>query len=258
MLIKRILHRRTNGRRRHNKRRGAASIFGVLIGVGILITVILPSQLYIREVENYYERKVKEAIDLDIVRSKEDIEVIAFPVDENSTFLRLEVENKGEVSASIILLMIKDDSTDLDVDLSVGESKTLGPYNVSVQTNSSYYIKIITSRGNTFSSLTGTLFYGEGTWYTPSLGISVNIANDKGKYYILVSNATWSDDYTTLGQDQGDLGKYFEVKTGGLYTVVCQKESGGWVDLPGTPMNVDIQWPEGTPIVYIYTSGLGI
>jgi hypothetical protein len=220
------------------------------------MTVILPSQIYIREVETFYERKVKETAEEDIVRSKEDLDVLAYPVDENSTFIRLEIENKGEVSSSIILLWIKNEHVELDVDLSVGESVTLGPYNVSVETNSSYHIKVITARGNTFSSLTGTLFYGDGIWYTPSLGISVYIANDKGKYHILVYNGTWSDEYWTLGQDQGDLIWYSEVNTGGSYTVVCQKMSGGWTNLPGTPMNVEIQWPEGTPIVYVYTSGL--
>jgi hypothetical protein len=220
------------------------------------MTVILPSQIYIREVETFYERQVKETAEEDIVRSKEDLDVLAYPVDENSTFIRLEIENKGEVSSSIILLWIKNEHVELDVDLSVGESVTLGPYNVSVETNSSYHIKVITARGNTFSSLTGTLFYGDGIWYTPSLGISVYIANDKGKYHILVYNGTWSDEYWTLGQDQGDLIWYSEVNTGGSYTVVCQKMSGGWTNLPGTPMNVEIQWPEGTPIVYVYTSGL--
>lgn len=243
-------------KKRTGKRRGAASIFGVLIGVAILITVIMPSQIYIRQVENLYERRVKEAKDEDIIRAKEDLDVIAYPINENSTFIRLKVENKGEMSTSIVMMWVKNECIDLDVDLSVGESTTLGPYNVSVETNSSYHIKVITARGNTFSSLTGTLFYGEGTWYTPSLGISVYIANDKGKYHILVYNGTWSDEYFTLGQDQGDLIRYFEVNTGGSYTVVCQKQSGGWQNLPGTPMNVEILWPEGTPIVYVYTTGL--
>jgi hypothetical protein len=235
-----------------------ASIFGVLIGVAILMTVILPSQIYIRQVETFYERQVKEAKEEDIIRSKEDLDVIAYPINENSTFIRLDVENKGEASSSLILLWIKNECVELDVDISVGETVTLGPYNVSVETNSSYHIKTITSRGNTFSSLTGTLFFGDGTWYTPSLGISVYIANDKGKYHILVYNTTWSDEYYTQGLDFGDLIWYSEVNTGGLYTVVCQKQSGGWTNLPGTPINVEIQWPEGTPIIYVYTSGLEI
>ena len=255
MPMAHILHNRLEIRKGSYRRRGMASIFGVLIGVAILMTVILPSQIYIRQVETFYERQVMEAKEEDIIRSKEDLDVIAIPINENSTFITLTVENRGEASSSLILLWIKNECLELDADISVGETVTLGPYNVSVETNTSYHIKAITSRGNTFSSLTGTLYYGDGTWYTPSLGISVYIANDKGKYHILVYNGTWSDEYYTVGIDFGDLISYFEVKTGGSYTVVCQKQSGGWTNLPGTPMNVEIQWPEGSPIVYVYTSG---
>ena len=70
---------RKNKRKRQRNRRGISSIFGVIIGVSILITVIMPAQLYIRQVDSYYERQLKEAEERDIERLKEDLKVIAYP-----------------------------------------------------------------------------------------------------------------------------------------------------------------------------------
>ena len=78
MHIIHMLFRKNKRKRQHN-RRGVSSIFGVIIGVSILITVIMPAQLYIRQVDSYYERQLKEAEERDIERLKEDLKVIAYP-----------------------------------------------------------------------------------------------------------------------------------------------------------------------------------
>ena len=59
MHIIHMLFRKNKRKRQHN-RRGISSIFGVIIGVSILITVIMPAQLYIRQVDSYYERQLKD------------------------------------------------------------------------------------------------------------------------------------------------------------------------------------------------------
>ncbi len=42
------------------KKRGVASVLGILIMVGILMTSILPTFIYVNEVNNYYDRAVVE------------------------------------------------------------------------------------------------------------------------------------------------------------------------------------------------------
>jgi hypothetical protein len=141
--------------------------------------------------------------------------------------------------------------------LQIGETKTLGPFEVTLVENTSYPVRIVTDRGNVFGSDAGNMIYStSGIWFTPSLGVNVYISNDKGKYYIKVSNSTWSAEYLTEGQDFGDLMVFFDVKTNGYYYVQMRKNSSSGPHLPGSPMMVEIHWPGGTPIVYIYTSGL--
>ena len=116
---------------------------------------------------------------------------------------------------------------------------------------------VITERGNLFGSNAGNMIYSSsGIWFTPSLGINVYIANDKGKYYIEVSNATWSQEYNTQGQDFGDVIVLFDVDKIDTYHVICKKNSPSGPNLPGTPVDVSITWPDGSPIIFVITSGL--
>lgn len=133
----------------------------------------------------------------------------------------------------------------------------IGPYTVDLLANTSYPVKVITERGNLISSNAGNIIYTtQGIWFTPSLGINVYISNDKGKYYIQISNSTWSQEYNTQGQDFGDLVVLFDVETIDTYHVICKKNSDSGPNLPGTPLDVTITWPDGSPIVFVYTSGL--
>jgi len=41
--------------------------------------------------------------------------------------------------------------------------------------------------------------------------------------------------------------------------VTIQKHKGGnWVDLPGTPVTVEMVYPNGSPLVYVYADGTEI
>ena len=135
----------------------------------------------------------------------------------------------------------------------------MGPYTVDLISGTSYPVKVTTERGNIFTTNSGTIYYEDGTWYTTSLGISVNINNNKGKFEIEI----YDDEdflvgyYKTLGEDEGDLEKYFEVSYPGTYTVYVSEFTGkNWVPLDNTPAEVQILWPGGTPIVFLYLIGL--
>ncbi|HUS77936.1 MAG TPA: hypothetical protein VM050_04670 [Patescibacteria group bacterium] len=225
-----------------------------------MFTAIIPMQLVMKQADVLYERGVQEFDRKGDERDLENIYMYAYPPTEESTQLKVVVDNVGSVGARVVRVWVKDTIYPVDSLISTGGSATLGPFNISVQENTSYPVKAVTDRGNIYSSRSGSLFYGDGIWYTASLGISVTVANDKGKFHIKVNNETWSaPEYWTTGMDFGDLMKFFEVAKPDTYAVTVQKSTGGgWVDLPGTPVLMEIRWPDGSPIVFVYTSGLDV
>jgi len=242
-----------------SKRKGISTLLGTLIFIGVLFSAIIPMELVMKQADTYYTQAVKVNSQFEYEKASEDMKMYAYPVGDTSNEIRVKVDNRCEIPIEIIRLWIRDEYIEINESVSVGGSETFGPYTVDLQEDTSYPIRVVTGRGNIFGSISDNLYYGDGVWYTPSLGISINIANEKGKYYLKVSNATWSEEYTTQGQDFGDLIKYFEVSEPGNYYVVARKSTGGgYQDLPGTPMTVVIQWPDGTPIVFVYTSGLDL
>ena len=239
-------------------RRGMGTLLGILIFVGILFSSIIPLQLYVKANRNLLLSSEREAFVGDEYREQEDIYVLAYPINATSDQLCLRVENKGAIPVVIKNVWIKDAFESLDFNMVPGQEEVFGPFTVVLEENSSYPVKVVTDRGRIFSSDTGNLAYIEGTWVTPSLGVSVQIANNLGKYYIKVSNETWSSYYQTQGMDQDDVLVFFDVKTNGEYYVVCKKNSSTGPDLPGTPMMVEILYPGGPPVVFIYTSGYDV
>ena len=236
-----------------------STILGTIIFIGILFSAVIPMQLVMKQADTLYTQLLHEVNQADEDRLNEDLLMYAYPIEESSNELRIKVVNKCEIPITLTRFWIKDNYTEINNSVNVGGSATLGPYAVELVENTSYPIKVVTERGNVVRSASDSLYYADGIWYTPSLGISINIANDKGKYYIRVSNTTWYAEYNTQGQDFGDLIKYFEVAEPGYYNVVTRKSTGGgWLNLPGTPMTIEIKWPDGTPIVYVYTSGLDL
>lgn len=236
-------------------RRGIGSTLGIVIFVGILFSTIMPLQLYIKENRNLVLSSRRESDNEEYYRELEDLYVLAYPTNSTSNLMMLRVENKGAVPINIKNIWIRDECTPIDVDIVTGQKEVLGPYSFVLENNVSYPVKVLTERGRIFSSITGNLEFIDGTWITPSRGISVQIANTLGKYYIQVSNETWNTYYQTLGMDQDDVLVFFDVQTNGEYYVICKKNGPTGPDLPGTPLVVEINYPGGSPVVFIYTSG---
>jgi archaellum component FlaF (FlaF/FlaG flagellin family) len=232
-----------------------ATILGVILFVSILYSSIVPMFLTFQQAENYKKRGIEERDRLDQVRENEELDIFAYPVNTTSNQLRIRIGNTGHSIVEIKRIWIQDTLYNVTDTVNIGETEVFGPYTVDLVENASYPVKAVTGNGNVFSADMISLVYTDGQWYTPSLGINVYISNEKGKYYILVNNATWSDYYQTLGMDFGDLIQYFEVVTSGIYTVTCRRNDVNGTLLPGTPVNVEIQWPDGPPIIYVYTSG---
>jgi archaellum component FlaF (FlaF/FlaG flagellin family) len=244
-------------------KRGVSTVLGTLIFVGILFTTVVPMYLVMRQADTMYNQKVASMDSVDQERAREAIIVYSYPLNLTSSRVEVRVDNMGSLAVTLERVWINDAYYTLNKTISSMETSVLGPYTVTLPPkpgNCSIDVKVSTGRGNVFPSSSGIMYYSDGTWYTASLGISVNIANSQGKYHIHISNMTWSRDYLSGGTEFGDVIRWFEVSTPGTYTVTVQKYQGGktWVNLAGTPINVVIIWPGGSPIIYVYTSGIGV
>jgi len=237
-------------------KRGIGSTLGVIFFIAILFSTIVPLQLFIKEHKHLLIRTVNEMEVEDNYRKLEKMYVLGYPVNLTSNQILVKVENKSPIPISVERVWIKDEPQYVDATLDPGNITIFGPYSITLEENTNYGVKVSTNRGRIFTSETGYLTYIDGTWITPTLGVSVQIANKLGKYYIEVFNSTWSSYYKTLGQDQDDVLVFFDVKTNGQYSIICRKNSITGPDLPGTPTIVDINYPGGPPVVFIYTSGL--
>jgi hypothetical protein len=232
------------------------TILGTLIFISIFFTAIIPMQLVMLQTDTMESQILQEQEFYDNEKEQEKLSLIAYPTTTTSNNLKIRVENHGNINIQLERLWIKNNQIPLNETLQIGETKTLGPFEVTLEENTSYPVRVVTERGNVFGSDAGNIIYSsQGIWFTPSLGVNVYIANDKGKYYVEVSNSTWRANYTTSGQDFGDVVVLFDVDTIDTYHVICKKNSENGVNLPGTPTDVTITWPNGSPIVFVYTSG---
>ena len=242
------------------RRRGVSTILGTIMFIGILFTSVIPMMLVMKQADTIYTQRVHEMESRDDERSSEIISVDAYPVNNNSDQLKVKVQNTGVVPVNIVRVWIKDEQHNESTIVKSGEISEIGPYNVTLENNTSYSIKLTTDRGNSVASTCGTLYFNDGYWFTPSIGIHVLVLNFLGKYQIRVYNGTvespdWesADPYETQGIDFLDI-QWTEVgmTTGGNYYVEVKKKVGGSYQIvPGTPVPVFLQWPGGSPVINV-------
>ena len=237
------------------RRRGVSTILGTIIFIGILFTSVIPMMLVMKQADTIYTQRVNEMESRDDERSSEILVVNAFPVNDTSTQLKIEVENIGVVSVKIIRVWINDVDYSETAITKTGDTTDIGPYDVTLENDTSYSIKVITERGNSFASACGVLYYTDGYWFTPSIGIHVLVLNWFGKYQIRIYNGSWTspDPYATQGVDIGDI-NWTEVNmtdAGNYWVEVKKKVGGSYQNVPSTPVPVSIVWPGGSPVINV-------
>ncbi len=163
------------------RRRGVASVLGILIMVGILMTSILPTFIYINEVNNYYDRTVVDLKITDNERSLENLEVYAYG--HSLTEVDVFIVNRAPLASNISRIWVfnntlKDawifNSTnrpDLPLYMGAAEQSTLRLDFTDITVEGcSYIIEVTTDRGNKFSSTTNPLTSEPGgVWQTGSM-----------------------------------------------------------------------------------------
>ena len=253
-----------------SKRKGMASILGTLIFIGILFSAIVPMTIMMKQADLFYTQELHNAEAIDADKADESIVVTSYP-ESLTDKMKIKVYNKGIVPVTIKRVWINNDTHTENYQLSPTDSKTFDPYSVDLS-EENYNVKVVTGRGNVFYSVSGTLYYSDGTWIAPSLGICVNVINDQGKYKIHVESITsipekeYDGWYNLEGNkiDFGDIIQTFllneEVDYEGVQfrITITKKVGGGWVNLPYTPIIITMDWPNGSPIKYMFANGMGV
>jgi len=247
----------------HERRKGISTIMGTLIFVGILFTSVIPMYLVMKQADNIYTQNVHKMEISDQERAREAIEAHTYPLTSTSNQLNVKVTNTGVVPVKIVRVWINDVSYSVSTSIASQGNAVLGPFTVTLQNGKAYVTTVTTERGNSFASTSPTLFYINNYWFTPSLGIHVIVLNQAAaKYKICVYNEdkTWNSTkpYETQGTDNQDIAWTELVPTQGNYEVEVKKKVGGsWVDLPNTPIDVEIVWPGVSPVINVVADGRG-
>ena len=227
------------------KKRGVASVLGILIMVGILITSILPTFIYVNEVNNYYDRTVVDLKIADDERSKENLEIHAYGY--NETWINVFIINRSPLAVNITRIWVMEpslqnytlfNSTNLPADLpyqmSSSEQVTFALDFSEIITFNGFMIEVTTERGNKFSSITNPLTYdsGSNTWQTGTMEFHIQViinsgpGNDRFKIEIRGLNETHYDWIDSGNNVQGQFFSVFNVPLTGYYNVTASEKTG--------------------------------
>jgi hypothetical protein len=216
------------------------------------------------QADTIYEQELREQRVLDDEKSAEDLLVWAYPKSESGAELNVFILNLGPQSAKVVRVWINDHVFEENEVLTIINSNCTITYPVDVS-ELIFHVKVTTEKGNIFTNELGSLEYqfASSTWITPSLGICVNILNDKGIYRINVTE--WSTgvlvgSYESQGTEFEDITQTFLVGAPTLYKIEVWKRVSGWKELPASPKKVPKKvedWNKG-PIKYVFINGMSI
>lgn len=253
-------------------RTGTSTILGTLIFIGIMFTAVIPMLLVMRQADTFYEKEKLEGGRLDEEHSREDIDFYIYTEPGVDEKIYVKIENRGNAPVKIVRVWINkieyfQEEHPQGENINSMVTKSLDPLTVTLQDLTSYTVKVVTEKGNVFSSEAGTLYYSSSTygWYTPSLGICVHIENLKGKYQIIIKinkedEEPWYE-YSSDRDEHEEIEKICWVDLPGTYYVTIKKDDPGLgfvldVIPPYDDKPIDVLWPATKPITDVYASGI--
>ena len=239
------------------RKRGVASVIGILLMVGILITSILPTFLYVNEVNNYYDRTVVDLKITDNERSLENLEVYAYG--HNETSVDVFIVNRAPLASNISRIWVLNNTLqdawifnstnrpDLPLYLGAAEQTTLRLDFTNIKEEGcSYIIEVTTDRGNKFSSNTNPLTFSGGEWQTGSMEFNVQIiirsSQGNDRYLIQIYGPENHYDFVDSATVQGQFFSVFSVPQAGQYNVTVQNIKGGGSYFVYTNQTVVLSW----------------
>jgi len=241
------------------RRRGVASVLGILIMVGILITSILPTFIYVNEVNNYYDRTVVDLKITDNERSQENLEVYAYGYTEYE--VDVFIINRAPLATNITRIWVMNSTlqdawifniTNDDLYLVAAEQTTLRLNFTGISVEGfSYIIEVTTDRGNKFSSNTNPLTLTPEGWQTGTseFKIQVLILSSQGSddYRIDIQGLDGYSDNIDVSGVQGQFFYIFDVPQAGEYNITVQDKQSEQV---GNVTTVDLTYLRPTAFTY--------
>lgn len=187
----------------HRDRSGTSTVLGTLIFVGILFTAFIPMLLVMKQVDTLHEMRKIELARLDEERDVENLYVYAHGTESGSSYLTVEVKNKGYLSAKVVSLWINDEFFELNKLIPpMSEIEDLGSFDVPRLLDFDYIIMVATDRGKIFVfniPLTWTI----NGWKSTIISIEVIIENlnpPHGEFKILITAPNPEDNREAMAQ----------------------------------------------------------
>ena len=209
------------------------------------MTSILPTFIYVNEVNNYYDRTVVDLKIADDERSKENLEIHAYGY--NETWINVFIINRSPLAVNITRIWVMEPSlqnytlfnstnrpADLPYQMSSSEQVTFALDFSEIITFNGFMIEVTTERGNKFSSITNPLTYdsGSNTWQTGTMEFHIQViinsgpGNDRFKIEIRGLNETHYDWIDSGNNVQGQFFSVFNVPLTGYYNVTASEKQG--------------------------------
>lgn len=148
-------------------KKGISTILGTLIFVGILITSIFPTYLYVNDVNSYYNRVTTNLSRSDQDRGRENLEVYAYPVifENDTAKLNIYIRNRSTLTTNIVRIWVNDTNPSIwCLPLSILGTSDYTIEDVSNPSAGDFDVWIATDKGNVFASLTNTIHIEGGSW----------------------------------------------------------------------------------------------
>ena len=223
------------------RKKGISPVLGVLLMVGILLTTIIPTYLYVNQVDNFYDRAVVDMKIADQERSMEDVEAYAFGHTETSEAIDLFLINRGPVTVCIariwamrtdlnktLIFTSENESSPLPLQLIASNQMTLESLVITILEHDPdvdyFNIYVTTTRGNTFSASTNPIQY-DGGWKSRSTPPWIEVlirSNQEGDDYQIDAVSEGGSNYTIEAKNvHGDLFTIIPVIDFGVYNVTA-------------------------------------
>lgn len=260
--------------RTRKSKSGISTILGMLIFIGVLFTCVIPLFLYVNEMNNTYDRTVVEMKNFDEDRTRELLDVNAYPLGQTSTNISLYIKNKCPLTVEVKRVWINNYVVDLSLNVSSMQFNITNPINLvsllPTQGTIDFKVKVTTTRGNSFASLTNPLTYTAGSGWAGSIGFGINIVLEKkpswwwfGTYnftvYDVNTQQVFCNDYINLIFQESYF-KHVSLPSTGTYNVTVYKgnyigwwPSGHWTWQKIHSENDVITWENPSKWVYVTT-----
>jgi len=169
-----LFTRRMSFRRRV---RGIATVLGMLIFIGVLFTCVIPLFLYVNRVNSLYDQTVVEMSNFDECREMERIDVYAYPLEIQSDQLNVYIKNRSPFSVEVVRVWVNDEFFNASLKIPAMMDGLIESISVTLPSEGvkAFKMKVTTSRGNVFPSLTNPLYYTADGGWSGSMAFTIQV-----------------------------------------------------------------------------------